>query len=160
MRIQFRIIRPIIMAVLLFIVACLPMYMVLASETPLRADPANSKQVEKGKKIYMRFCSFCHGRKLEGQPEWHKPKPDGKMPAPPHDETGHTWHHADIVLFNITKYGLVPPHAPEGYQSDMPAWGETLNDEDIWAVLAFIKSRWPKENLEFQENINKNYKPF
>ena len=136
------------------------MYIALASEPFPRADPTNSKQVERGQKIYMRFCSLCHGRKLEGQPEWHKPKPDGKMPAPPHDETGHTWHHADIVLFNITKYGLVPPHAPEGYQSDMPAWGETLKDEDIWAVLAFIKSLWPKENLEFQENVNKTYKPF
>ena len=134
--------------------------MALASESSLRADPTNNKQVERGEKIYNRFCSLCHGRNLEGQPEWHKPKPDGKMPAPPHDETGHTWHHADIVLFNITKYGLVPPHAPEGYQSDMPAWGETLKDEDIWAVLAFIKSRWPKENLEFQEDVNKNYKPF
>ena len=76
------------------------------------------------------------------------------------DETGHTWHHADIVLFNITKYGLVPPYAPKGYQSDMPAWKDTLKDEDIWAVLAFIKSSWPKENREFQEKITETYKPF
>ena len=81
------------------------------------------------------------------------------MPAPPHDESGHTWHHADIVLFNITKFRLVPPHAPEGYQSDMPAWKETLKDEDIWAVLAFIKSTWPKEKLEFQQKATKNYQP-
>jgi mono/diheme cytochrome c family protein len=131
-----------------------------SQSTTSKADTNNVKQVERGKKIYMRFCSFCHGRNLEGQPQWHLPKPDGKMPAPPHDESGHTWHHADIVLFNITKYGLVPPHAPEGYQSDMPAWKDTLQDEDIWAVLAFIKSRWPKENLEFQQNVTENYKPF
>jgi mono/diheme cytochrome c family protein len=131
-----------------------------SQSTTSKADTNNVKQVERGKKIYMRFCSFCHGRNLEGQPQWHLPKPDGKMPAPPHDESGHTWHHADIVLFNITKYGLAPPHAPEGYQSDMPAWKDTLQDEDIWAVLAFIKSRWPKENLEFQQNVTENYKPF
>ena len=124
------------------------------------ADPTNSKQVERGEKVYKRFCSLCHGRNLEDQPMWHKPKEDGKMPAPPHDETGHTWHHADIVLFNITKFGLVPPYAPEGYQSDMPAWKDTLSDDDIWAVLAFIKSRWPKENLEFQQKITREYKPF
>jgi len=151
---------PIIRVVVLFIVMGFSTSLALASESSLRADPANSQQVERGKKIYMRFCSLCHGRKLQGQPQWHLPNSDGKMPAPPHDETGHTWHHADIVLFNITKYGLVPPHAPEGYQSDMPAWGETLKDEDIWAVLAFIKSRWPKENLEFRKKINKDYKPF
>jgi len=132
----------------------------MANETTLATDPTNVKLVERGKMIYMRFCSLCHGRNLEGQPNWHKPKPDGKMPAPPHDESGHTWHHADIVLFNITKHGMVPPYAPEGYKSDMPAWKDTLKDEDIWAVLAFIKSRWPKENQEFQAKINKNYTPF
>lgn len=132
----------------------------LASETSGLADPNNSQQVKRGEKIYQRFCSLCHGRKLEGQPNWHLPKDDGKMPAPPHDETGHTWHHADIVLFNITKYGLVPPHAPEGYQSDMPGWGDTLKDEDIWAVLAFIKSRWPEQHREFQKKVTEDYKPF
>jgi len=150
----------VIHSLLLLMVWLLFPTLALSSETSLLADSGNVKQVERGKKIYMRFCSLCHGRNLEGQPEWHKPKPDGKMPAPPHDETGHTWHHADIVLFNITKYGLIPPHAPEGYQSDMPAWKDTLKDEDIWAVLAFIKSRWPKEHLEFQQKVNENYKLF
>ena len=143
----------------IFIVMLLP-FSIQAEPSPSKADPGNNQQVKRGKMIYMRFCSLCHGRNLEGQSQWHVPKPDGKMPAPPHDETGHTWHHADIVLFNITKFGLVPPHAPKDYRSDMPAWKETLTDEDIWAVLAFIKSRWPKENLEFQQKITKDYKPF
>lgn len=134
--------------------------LVLAETVTSKADPTNSKKVERGKKVYKRFCSLCHGKNLEGQPMWHIPREDGKMPAPPHDKTGHTWHHADIVLFNITKYGLVPPHAPEGYESDMPGWKDTLSDDDIWAVLAFIKSQWPKENLEFQQKITKEYKPF
>lgn len=125
-----------------------------------KADPNNVAQVERGEKVYKRFCSLCHGRNLEGQKDWHKPKANGRMPAPPHDATGHTWHHADIVLFNQTKYGIVPPYAPKGYQSDMPAFKDSLKDEDIWAVLAFIKSRWPKENLEFQIKINENYEPW
>lgn len=133
---------------------------VIASDTVGRADPTNTQQVNRGKKVYMRFCSFCHGKNLEGQPHWFKPKSNGKMPAPPHDETGHTWHHADIVLFNQTKFGIVPPYAPEGYQSDMPAFKDTLKDNDIWAVLAFIKSQWPKENQDFQIKIDKNYEPF
>lgn len=144
----------------LFVLVWLQSFNAIAVETHGKADPTNIKQVERGKKIYARFCSLCHGRKLEGQPNWHEPKEDGKMPAPPHDKTGHTWHHADIVLFNITKFGLVPPYAPEGYQSDMPGWKDTLSDDDIWAVLAFIKSRWPEENLRFQQEIDKNYKPF
>ena len=133
---------------------------VFSKDSPSKADPNNTAQVERGEKVYKRFCAFCHGRNLEGQPDWFKPKPDGKMPAPPHDETGHTWHHADIVLFNQTKFGIVPPYAPEGYQSDMPAFKGTLKDDDIWAVLAFIKSRWPKENLDYQIKINENYEPW
>ena len=38
----------------------------------------------------------------------------------------------------------------EDFQTDMPAWANTLKDEDIWAVIAFIKSKWPKEIQEFQ----------
>lgn len=66
------------------------------------------------------------------------------MPAPPHDASGHTWHHPDSVLFGITKHGLVPgKYAPPKYESDMPAFGGPLSDEEIWAVLAYIKSSWP-----------------
>jgi len=64
------------------------------------------------------------------------------MPAPPHDDSGHTWHHADDVLFGIVKIGVNPPYGPPGYQSDMPAFGDTLTDPQIWDVLAYIKSRW------------------
>jgi mono/diheme cytochrome c family protein len=64
------------------------------------------------------------------------------MPAPPHDDSGHTWHHPEAVLFGITKYGLVPPYAPANYASDMPAFGGTLSDDEIRAVLAYIASHW------------------
>ena len=93
------------------------------------------------------LCASCHGTKLEGQPDWRRRLPNGRMPAPPHDETGHTWHHADALLFAITKQGLVPPHAPAGYESDMPAFGKTLSDEEIWAALAYIKSLWTSREV-------------
>ena len=95
-----------------------------------------------GQRVYAQYCAACHGAKLEGQPNWRERLPNGRMPAPPHDESGHTWHHPDSVLFEITKRGLVPPYAPKGYESDMPAFGEKLTDEEIWAVLAHIKSHW------------------
>jgi mono/diheme cytochrome c family protein len=117
-------------------------------------SPDGTKQVERGQMIYKKFCAVCHGENLEGQANWRIRKPDGKLPAPPHDETGHTWHHPDEVLFGITKNGLVPPHAPANYKSDMPAWGTTLKDSDIWAVLSYIKSRWPAETRKIQEEVN------
>ena len=108
----------------------------------VRIDPTDKKAVARGGQLYARHCAGCHGGNLEGQPDWQSRNAQGKLPAPPHDEHGHTWHHDDQVLFEVTKYGLAR-HAPPGYQSDMPAFEGTLADEDIVAVLVFIKSRWP-----------------
>jgi mono/diheme cytochrome c family protein len=112
-----------------------------------RADPGDTAKVARGAALYSQQCASCHGAKLEGQPDWRKRLPNGRMPAPPHDESGHTWHHADAVLFGITKNGLVPPHAPKDYESDMPAFGGKLSDDEIWAVLAYIKSHWKSAEL-------------
>ena len=62
---------------------------------------------------------MCHGANLEGQPDRMERNRMGRLPAPPHDVTEHTWHHPDRQLILITKKGLsaVVP----GYQSDMPA---------------------------------------
>ncbi|MEQ9180466.1 MAG: c-type cytochrome [Nitratireductor sp.] len=107
------------------------------------ADPADAAQIARGAAVYREHCASCHGARLEGQPDWRIRKPDGRLPAPPHDESGHTWHHPDAHLFRITKHGLQPPLAPDGYESDMPAFKGVLSDAEIWATLAFIKSRWP-----------------
>jgi len=69
------------------------------------------------------------------------------MPAPPHDDSGHTWHHTDQALFGMVKKGLVPDYAPPGYESDMPAFGGTLSDAEIRGVLAFIASHWTSKEL-------------
>jgi mono/diheme cytochrome c family protein len=77
--------------------------------------------------------------------------PNGRWPAPPHDPTGHTWHHPDKVLFQVTKYGMrtmVP-----GRESDMPAFEGVLTDADILAVLSFIESTWPTDIRARQQRI-------
>ena len=118
----------------------------LWNEGKTLADPDDGPQVAKGKLVYARHCLSCHGPRLEGQPNWQDKLPNGRMPAPPHDASGHTWHHPDSVLFGITKHGLVPgKYAPPSYQSDMSAFGGVLSDEEIWAVLAYIKSSWPSD---------------
>lgn len=115
---------------------------------------AASEQIDRGKLVYDRFCLLCHGKNLEGQKDWRIRMSNGKLPAPPHDETGHTWHHADELLFGIIKKGLIPPYAPPNYKTDMPAWEDTLSDNDIIAVIAYIKSRWPEEQRKIQAEIN------
>ncbi len=106
-------------------------------------DPDRSAQLALGRIRHAEHCAACHGADLEGQPNWKERSSNGRMPAPPHDATGHTWHHADRDLFLIAKKGveaIVP-----GYESDMPAFEGVLTDEEIRAVLAYIKDTWPQK---------------
>lgn len=117
-------------------------------------EPVFTADVAAGQLLYAKNCASCHGANREGQPDWRRRLDTGRMPAPPHDDTGHTWHHADRVLFQITKGGVgaVVP----GYESDMPAFGEVLTDAEIAAILVYIKSTWPERQREFQADISAN----
>lgn len=106
-----------------------------------RIDHTDAALVARGEPLYQRHCASCHGVRLEGQPDWTSRNARGRLPAPPHDDSGHTWHHADDVLFEVTKYGITR-HAPPGYESDMPAFEASMSDDEIIAALAYIKSRW------------------
>lgn len=121
---------------------------------PPRADPENESQVAQGLSVYTMHCASCHGVKLEGQPNWRDRLATGRLPAPPHDPSGHTWHHSDDLLFSMIRNGM-EPHAPPSYNSDMPAFGERLSDTEIWAVLAYIKSTWPQETREAQAEVTR-----
>jgi mono/diheme cytochrome c family protein len=115
-----------------------------------RATPAGDPAA--GRLVYEQHCASCHGANLEGQPNWQKRLPNGRLPAPPHDATGHTWHHSDAELFTMVKQSLsafVP-----GYESDMPAFEGVLDDQQIRDVLAYIKSRWPPEIAARQKQID------
>ncbi|RKF07695.1 hypothetical protein DEM25_008030 [Oceaniradius stylonematis] len=79
------------------------------------------------------------------------------MPAPPHDETGHTWHHPDQVLFDITKLGVVRAANLENYRSAMPAYEDILTDDEIIAILSYIKSTWPADVRERHDELNRVY---
>lgn len=118
-----------------------------------RIDANDATQVALGAGVYVQRCASCHGVNLEGQANWRRRLANGRLPAPPHDASGHTWHHPDELLFGITKYGLVPPYAPSGYASDMPAFGGVLSDAEIRAALAYVQSRWPKQVIEARADM-------
>jgi mono/diheme cytochrome c family protein len=118
------------------------------------ADPRDPRQLALGARVYAEHCASCHGADLEGQPDWRQRRPDGRLPAPPHDETGHTWHHPDRHLFEVTKHGT-GAIAPPGYRTNMIGFGDRLSDTEIWAALAFIKSAWPPEIRRRQEALNR-----
>jgi mono/diheme cytochrome c family protein len=117
-------------------------------------EPVTEEQVAVGERVYALNCAACHGANFEGQPDWRRRLDTGRMPAPPHDETGHTWFHSDRNLFIITRGGVEA--AVPGYKSDMPAFGEILTDAEMAAVLSYIKSTWPERQRAFQAEISAN----
>jgi S-disulfanyl-L-cysteine oxidoreductase SoxD len=120
--------------------------------TPARFKlrPDDAALVAEGKQNYATHCASCHGANLEGQPNWKERGADGKMPAPPHDASGHTWHHPGGMLFAITKFG---PARISGQPSEMPGYASVLTDEQIIGVLSFIKSTWSTDIRERHDQI-------
>jgi mono/diheme cytochrome c family protein len=121
----------------------------LMSGVLLDDDRPSAQTLANGRAAYHEHCASCHGANLEGQPDWQTPLPSGRLPAPPHDASGHTWHHSDRVLFEITKYGTAAV-VGSGYESGMPGFGPVLTDDQIREVLAFLKSRWPHRERRYQ----------
>lgn len=113
--------------------------------TILRPDDA--RLVARGEEVYRKNCASCHGADLRGQPGWQTTA--GK--APPHDATGHTWHHPDPMLVMVTRQGTMRRGGA------MPGFAGNLSDEDIVAVLSYIKSRWPDEIRATHDRINARY---
>ncbi|MEO0916633.1 MAG: cytochrome c [Pseudomonadota bacterium] len=115
--------------------------------------PDDAEVIAVGQSIYADQCAACHGARLEGQPNWRIRGDDGLLPAPPHDATGHTWHHDDETLFTLTKSGLAGliENAPP---SGMPVYEGVLSDDEIIAVLSYIKSTWPDDLRQYHDELN------
>ncbi|MGR3508515.1 MAG: cytochrome c [Sulfitobacter sp.] len=113
---------------------------------------AQDARLASGKALYQENCASCHGSNLEGQADWKIRLPNGRLPAPPHDESGHTWHHPDRVLVEIVNRGTAAI-VGGGYESDMPGFGDVLSDEEVIAILDYIKSTWPARARNAQAKI-------
>lgn len=110
-------------------------------------DPNLSAQQHQGFGIYVANCASCHGG----------PSGGAMMDYPPrHNANGHTWHHGDCELKQVIREGgnemtdmmrrmMAPSNAPT-----MQAFRERLTDDEIEAVLAFIKSMWTSEQRDAQ----------
>ena len=110
---------------------------------PVTAVPA-SPGARSGQEIFASTCAACHGINGEGQPNWHIPKDDGTLPAPPLNGDGHTWHHGDGLLYRIVSEGgafLEVPSVPN-FKSGMPSFGEQLSHDELVAVITYIKTFW------------------
>lgn len=108
-----------------------------------------------GEAVYQANCAACHGVNLEGEADWKMQNEDGSFRAPPHTAEGHTWHHPDAQLIEAIKQGGRRfERLNIGGTSNMPAYEDILTDEEIAAVLVFLKSRWPAEIQAAQQQSN------
>ena len=131
----------------LFTTLTIALATLLACSSPSASNPSNDASstpadpVAQGKVVFLKNCAGCHGINGQGQPNWHLRKLDGTLPAPPLNGDGHTWHHADGLLYRIVSDGGAELAIP-GYKSGMPALGEKLSHQEIVAVLTYVKSLW------------------
>lgn len=123
-----------------------------APATPV-LPPVDARQAALGRRVYLQSCASCHGQNGQGAPNWQQPDTRGNMPAPPHDDSGHTWRHGDAQLAEIIRDGLRDPFnkTPE---LTMPPFKDRLNEEEIAAVKTYFKSLWSPEHRIFQEERN------
>jgi len=77
------------------------------------------------------------------------------LPAPPHDDTGHTWRHSDAQLSEIIRGGLRDQFNKTPDLTMPPFKTDQLSDQEISDVVAYFKSLWSLEHRQFQEEQNR-----
>lgn len=123
----------------------------MAREHP-PGDPGDAEQVAVGEALYSWNCARCHGEDLGGELGWVR-KETGMSDeqidkaterlddiAPAHDESGKTSRHDDAVLFRIIGEG--PEEVLDRPDSRMSGFNDRLAEDEIWAIIAFLKSHW------------------
>ena len=135
----------------------LPFLALLLPTAAMAGHELDDRDLRNGQVLYKEHCASCHGAELEGQPNWRRIGEDGLLPAPPHDPTGHTWHHDNRLLFDYTKLGgkgLMEARGVTGFKSGMEGFADALSDDEIWDILAFIRSTWPERIRKIQASRN------
>lgn len=133
-----------LVGLLLFILSC-----DAGSEHKPVPPPLEPALVQRGARIYASLCASCHGPNGEGAPGWHTPDERGELPAPPHNADGHTWRHADAMLYQMVRDGW-RDRFNRTERLTMPAFGEMLSPLEIQAVITYLKTWWLPEQRRFQ----------
>lgn len=102
-------------------------------------DVDDEEMVARGGQLYDAHCTECHGGAVGGE--------ISDLP-PPHNAEGHTWHHSDCQIIETVLEGANRPGYPE-----MPAFEDELSEQDVRAILAFIKTWWEEDQREFQQEV-------
>ena len=104
-----------------------------AAELALCQPPTGGPDLSRGKAVYENFCGLCHNNDGSGKP--------GQ--APPF--AGSEWAlGSPNRVIRIPLAGLTGPIQVKGQQWNlaMPAMGAALSDDDLAAVLTYIRQSW------------------
>jgi mono/diheme cytochrome c family protein len=107
-------------------------------------EEASAETLARGAELYAANCQSCHGGATGG---------NLKDIPPPHNANGHTWHHADQQLMNMVLNGI--PFSLE--EQKMPAFRDKLTEEEVKAILAYIKTWWTEEQRESQKEVTRQW---
>lgn len=122
------------------------------------AASPNQQEIDTGRLIYQQQCAACHGVKGEGKPGWEKRDALGELLPPPHDPTGHTWKHADAMLYKTIREGWRDPFNKTKRQT-MPAYKDVLTPQETRAVISYLKTMWTPKQRRIQREESKHH-PF
>ena len=86
-----------------------------------------------GKKVYSSTCAACHQPTGQGASGTYPPLAGSEI------VTGD-----EAKLIRVVLHGLTGEIEVQGetFNGAMPAWGPTLKDDDIAAVLTYVRSAW------------------
>jgi mono/diheme cytochrome c family protein len=129
--------------------------LIMAGGAPPKIGDSVLAEMIEGRRIYEQYCAACHGSQGEGAANWNKPDEKGEMPPPPHDETGHTWRHGDAMLFRMIAEGWRHPFNKTD-RLTMPAFKDTLTDQEIRSVIEYLKMLWTEDQRHYQQNESRN----
>jgi mono/diheme cytochrome c family protein len=90
-------------------------------------------QAPDGQKVYSSTCAACHQPTGQGAAGTYPPLAGSEIVAG--DEA---------KLIRVVLHGLTGEIEVQGetFNGAMPAWGPTLKDDDIAAVLTYVRSAW------------------
>jgi mono/diheme cytochrome c family protein len=91
--------------------------------------PPTKENIHDGEQQFQNYCSSCHG-------------PDGRntgvlfadkmLPPVPKLDSAFVQSYTDGQLHSIIQHGVSP--------SGMPAWQDTLTNDEIWHIVQFVRS--------------------
>jgi mono/diheme cytochrome c family protein len=137
------------LALMGLLVACAPP---AASGVAVQGVSLTEADLIQGHILYTAYCAGCHGDHGQGQfpgAAALQPSPiTNRIGAPPHDDTGHSWHHSDDLLVRyVLEGGFTDPAA----FYPMPGFGGLLTVDDARQIVGYIMTLWTDEQRMMQK---------